>query len=389
MPRWVMFLVFVSVMCVVYGGTHYYLYSRLLSAVGPLTGGVLWVVRAVTVLAAVSFPVARGLVAVSVNPVTRVVDFLAAVWMGVFLYLLLGTLVVDVVGAVLRVAGLLPRLDALLGGRAGVVGVAVVAMTAGGVSMFGLYQARCAAETTVVDVSMRGLPAELDGFRVVHLSDVHIGAIVGTGRLRDVVAQVNALEPDLVLITGDLVDEDANHLEDLAEVLRGFRSRHGVLASTGNHEFYARVDEVVRQAALGNVRYLRNEKTEVAGALLVYGVDDPTVTRMGGKSVPLGEVVGPEAGERPSIVMHHQPRGVEPLVERGVDLVLSGHTHGGQLWPIRLISERIYPYQAGAYRLGRTLLYVSRGTGTWGPPLRVGSPPEVVLLRLHPAPPGG
>ena len=388
MPRWVFFLIFVSVMCVVYGGTHYYVYGLVLAALGPVTSWRLWALRALFVLAAVSFPAARGLTAVSVNPVTRAIEWLAALWMGMFLYVLLGTLTVHILTVVLRVSGLLPSVDGLLGGRVGVVALVVVASGVGLTTLSGLYQARCAAETTVVDVPMKNLPPGLDGFKVAHLSDVHIGVIVGTERLRDLVAQVNGLQPDLVLISGDLVDEDANHLEDLADVLRGFRSPHGVFASTGNHEFYARVDEVVRQAAAGNVRFLRNERVEVAGGLLVYGVDDVTVGQMGGAVVPVDQVVGPDATERPTVVMHHQPRGIEPLVARGVDLILSGHTHAGQLWPLRAISRRIYPYQVGPYQLGKTLLYVSRGTGTWGPPMRVNAPPEVVLYRLHPAPAG-
>ncbi len=157
-----------------------------------------------------------------------------------------------------------------------------------------------------------------------------------------------------------------------------------MLAVTGNHDFFAGIDSVVRCASAGGVHFLRNEMLTVAGAIDVYGVDDPLAARLQGGSPPRFEqVIGSETRQRPSILLCHQPLGYPRLAEMGVGLILSGHTHGGQLWPIAWLSRRFYPYYAGHYQIGASHFYVSRGTGTWGPPMRLGAPPEIVHLHLR------
>jgi hypothetical protein len=159
-----------------------------------------------------------------------------------------------------------------------------------------------------------------------------------------------------------------------------------VLAVTGNHDFFAEIDSVVQASGARGVRFLRNERITVAQAIDVYGIDDPLAARsQGAAPPPLEQIIGPERGERPSIFLCHQPLGYPRLAAMGVGLVLSGHTHGGQLWPITWLAGRIYPYCAGHYRIGASHFYVSRGTGTWGPPMRVGAPAEIVHMHLRAA----
>ena len=384
MPRWLQFLIFISIMLTVYGGAHYYLYHRLLAAIGPPSVTALWALRGAAVALALSFPLARFVVGAGLNAVTVAFEWCAVLWMGAFIYLFFFSLAAHLGGVILGVAGAWPALPHRLGIDPGRAAIALVAVPAMALTLFGVYRAACAAERTDLEVRVKNLPSALDGYVIVQISDVHIGVIVGYRRLSWIVGQVNALKPDLVVITGDLADENAAHLERLAGVLRDFKARDGVLAVTGNHEFYAGVDAVVRNAAAGGVRYLRNEKATVAGAIDVYGIDDPTVTSTGASVVPFDRVIGPEAKERPSILLYHQPRGFEKAAALGIDLMLSGHTHGGQLWPIYHITKLIYAHASGRFDVDGMTHYVSRGIGTWGPPLRVDSPPEVVKITLRP-----
>jgi predicted MPP superfamily phosphohydrolase len=240
--------------------------------------------------------------------------------------------------------------------------------------------------TTEVTIPVRGLDSSLEGLTLVQLSDLHLGMIVGVGRLERIVERVRELNADLVVITGDLVDEDASGLDWMIEPLRRLRSRHGVLAVTGNHEFYTGVSQVERLAAAASIRFLRNEGVTVADGLVVYGMDDPQAAFWGGSRVALEDVVGPKARGSAAILLHHQPIGFERATSMGVDLMLSGHTHAGQLWPIPWISRLLYPWKHGHHVLGTSHMYVSAGVGTWGPPMRVGAPPEIVRITLVRAP---
>jgi predicted MPP superfamily phosphohydrolase len=382
MPR--RFLIFLSIVLSILGGTHYYLYAHLVTGLGPFGTPTLWAIRAVFVLGAISFPLLRVLSRHHVRRLTVLVDWLVVMWLGCVLYAFLLGLAVQVLGALSEWTGLLSVAAPLLGSspqRSGVL--LVVALTAMCV-VVGFVRAQALPRTVNLEVPLAHLPPSLDGFKVIQLSDVHIGTFARLARIRGIVEKVNALVPDLVVITGDLVDEQASQLAPLEPILAALRARHGVLAVPGNHDFFAGIDEVVRRAATCGIRFLRNEKVTIAGALQIYGIDDPMGARLrGGRSVPFESVLGPEVREQPSILLYHQPIRYPRLAEMGVGLVLSGHTHGGQLWPLTYISRLFYPYVSGLFSIGTSHFYVSRGTGTWGPPMRFGVPPEIVVIRLR------
>ena len=384
MPRRFQFLIFLSVFLSILGGTHYYLYSHLVSGLGPFCAPTLWALRAVFVLGAISFPLLRVLARNHVTRLTVLVDWLLVVWLGCAFYAFLLGLAVQLLAALGEWTGLLSVAAPLLGSslpRSAVL--LVVALTALSITA-GFVRAQALPATVNLEVPLAHLPPSLDGFKVVQLSDVHIGTFSRFARVRGIVEQVNALTPDLVVITGDLVDEEASQLAPVEPILAALRAGHGVLAVPGNHDFFAGIDEVVRRAAACGIRFLRNEKVTIAGAIQIYGIDDPTAGRLpGGHSVSFESVLGPEVREQPSILLYHRPEGYPRLAEMGVGLVLSGHTHGGQLWPLTYISRLFYPFGAGHFILGTSHFYVSRGTGTWGPPMRLGVPSEIVAIRLR------
>jgi hypothetical protein len=382
MPRWLMFTAFFLVFGLAVGGAHWYLYRRLRRALGIQARRGRLAVGGALALLALSYPLARGLVHWSYNPFTCGLYQLAGVWMGLGLHLLLWTSAGHLLFALLRAAGWATGLERRLRfglERALFLAGALAALLLAGIA---LLEARSEPELSRLEVPVRGLPEGLDGLRVVQITDVHVGVVVGEERLAAIVAQVNALAPDLVVITGDLVDEDAERFAAVKAPLGSLRARLGVLAVTGNHEFFSNVEASVASASEAGIRFLRNECLELQG-LTVCGLDDPAARRFGDGVPELEEVLGQVPPEWPLLFLYHQPRDFERAVGLGVDLMLSGHTHKGQIWPLVVFSRLIYPRQAGLYEHGGARLYVSRGLGTWGPPMRLGSPPELVELTLR------
>jgi uncharacterized protein len=302
--------------------------------------------------------------------------------MGLVLYFFLLALGSDVAAAVLKLLGALPN---AFGASSLIYRRMWAAAIIGAVLGIGLLAVREAGDLqiTYLEIPLKELPAGGNGFSIVQVSDVHYGMLNRNQKLEFIADQVNRLAPDIVVITGDLVDGSVAHMEDMAIPLAKMKGRHGVFAVTGNHEYFAGVERAVGIMRMANIRVLRNEKVVLPGGIQLLGIDDPTGSRRMGEPNPDFEKLLSTLDPRmPSILLYHQPIQFEKTAAWGVGLQLSGHTHGGQLYPIIYISRLIYPRTPGLHRLGESFLFVSRGAGTWGPPMRLGSPPELVHIRL-------
>jgi predicted MPP superfamily phosphohydrolase len=288
--------------------------------------------------------------------------------MGMLVYLVLGAFGYDV--ARLVTWGALP---------AGRVMTATVAGLAVAITVYGLIEARWIGVTRLT-VRLPNAPAEL---RIVQISDVHLGRLVRETRLEKIVRRVNALQPDVIVITGDLVDAEPSHLEELLPTLRRLQSKHGVFAVTGNHEFFAGVERVEALLERAGVTLLRNRWVDIGGVQLV-GRDDVLATRITGVRTPsLAEILRGIDGTRPVVLLDHTPvTTLAELAARGIQLQLSGHTHQGQLWPFNFLVKQIFRTPYGLVTDGQATIYVNRGIGTWGPPLRVLARPEITLVTL-------
>jgi predicted MPP superfamily phosphohydrolase len=237
-----------------------------------------------------------------------------------------------------------------------------------------------------VTVPIPDLPGALDGFRIVQLTDIHIGATIKNDYVTAVAQAASSLEPDLVAITGDVVDGSVNFLRDDVAPLAEIASRHGIFVCTGNHEYYAGVHEWVAHFRALGMHVLLNEHeliTHRGTQVLVAGVTDYLADSIepSHHSSPSKAMAGaPEHAL--SLLLAHQPRSIHEAAKAGVDLQLSGHTHGGQFFPWTLFAHLAQPYVDGLHDHDGTLIYVSRGTGFWGPPLRLGAPSEITLLTL-------
>ncbi len=272
-------------------------------------------------------------------------------------------------------------------------GAAAVTMVAGGsAGAVGVRGALQAPELVEVEVPVKGLPPALVGFRVAQISDLHVGPTIGRSFVEEVVQRVNALDADMVAITGDLVDGTVARLGQHVAPLAALRSRHGSFFVTGNHEYYSGVEPWLQELERLDIQILRNARVELthsdsegrSAVLDVLGVDDWRARSLAeGHGHDLARACEGRDPSHPSLLLAHQPRAVHDAAKHGVDLMLSGHTHGGQIWPWGYFVRLIQPYVAGLHQHGdRTWIHVNRGTGYWGPPMRILTPPEITLVTL-------
>ncbi|WP_426731522.1 metallophosphoesterase [Myxococcus faecalis] len=260
------------------------------------------------------------------------------------------------------------------------------AIAGGGLASYGHWRAFAPPMVTEIAIRIPKLPRALDGLSIVQLTDIHVGPFIQRRFMDELVRQANALKPDLFAITGDLVDGDVPTLGPSVAALRDLRSRYGSYFVTGNHDYYS--GDVAWTTFLQSldIQSLRNRHVRIgdAGASLdLVGVDDWSGwKRRNQKGYDLDLALQGRDPERAAVLLAHQPANFKVAAERGMDLQISGHTHGGQLVPMTLLINFAWEHVAGLYRHQDSHIYVSRGCGFWGPPMRVGSPPELVKLVL-------
>lgn len=253
------------------------------------------------------------------------------------------------------------------------------------VSAYGLWDAR-RVRVERVALSSPKLSPQNGVLRIALISDVHLGVLVGPRRLRRIVERLEDLDADVVLSAGDLVDGQADRVSLLVPLLDALRPRYGKFAVTGNHEYYVGIDHALEFHERAGFKVLSGEAVDITNEVSIAGVDDPTGRRMGRSShADEHEVLGRVPRERFTILLKHQPI-VDARAPAMFDLQLSGHVHRGQIFPFGCLVRLAYPVRTGLAQLASgAALYVSRGTGTWGPPMRVGAPPEITLIEIAPA----
>jgi len=359
MNRTMQYVAFYGVFFLVLYGMHVYVFlrlNRLLVFASPRT------CFAVCTLLALSFPLCSLLEKFAPSTPSMLLYALASIWLGVVFLLFSFLLVYEPVRFFLP---LKPQ-------TAGAVIVAAVAL----LSVYGLVNALFIIVTRV-EIPVRGLAAPLT---IVQLSDIHVGTIHNSGYLKRVVAKTNELQPDMVLITGDLFDGIGPVNRHTVAPLKELQAK--AFFVIGNHERYDGVAKVARVLEDTGVTMLRNEVATCKG-LQIVGVDFPEREGIKDNRVVHGL---PFDKTQPSLLMFHAPHGLEDALQAGITVQLSGHTHNGQLFPFTLLTRPFFQHIHGLHRVGSMYLYVSAGTGTWGPPMRIGSHSEITLIQLIPAP---
>lgn len=235
---------------------------------------------------------------------------------------------------------------------------------------------------TKVDVKIKNLKAPLN---IVQISDVHIGQSLGKEFFDEIVNNINALKADIVVITGDLIDLHVSKIGDKLEGLKDIQSKFGVYFVTGNHEYFHGVEEICAYLKSLHVKVLNNESVVIDERINLVGVNDLTGKRTGILPPDLKKAMAYVRKDLPTILLAHQPKFVKEIKNYPIDLVLSGHTHAGQIFPFGLLVMLDQPYLYGLHQHSKnTQIYVSSGAGYWGPPIRVMAPSEIVKLRLVP-----
>ncbi|MEM6533519.1 MAG: metallophosphoesterase [Myxococcota bacterium] len=384
MGRVLSIVVFLSVLSLVVGGGHYYLWARWVRDT-ELPNPWPSLVTAALVFAGVAMIAAPILYRLLDGGWAKGLIVPAYLWFGMAFYAVL-----------LLAAGDIGKLFSHLGTGEFVPArrLAMVRAFSGGAALGSLLLTGAAVRAATripavkkVRVTLQKLPKTLKGLRLVQLSDIHIGPTVTKAYLEGVVEKVNALKPDLVVITGDLVDGSVKELGDAVSPLADLVTRYGVFFSTGNHEYYSGVRQWMEFLPTLGLRVLRNERIELehnGARFFLAGVDDHTAAGFGhGHGPDYDKALGGLSPEDTVILLAHQPVQIKYATRIGVDLVLSGHTHGGQLWPFGALVLLAQPYISGLHRHDeRAQIYVSRGTGYWGPPMRLGAPAEITELEL-------
>ncbi len=365
-----------------YGSLHAYFFLKLRAAFA-LGGAAQAILMVLLVLGLVAPIVVRMAERAGLEFLVHFMAWTGYVWMAVVLLFFSAALLLDLfrlivsaVGLVLGrdVAGYLPSARALF---------FLPLAAALAISGYGFFEAR-QIRTERVEIRSAKLPRSMEKIRIVQISDVHVGVLVRGERLAEILRRVRAESPDLLVATGDLVDGQLDSMAEAAAQLREIRPRYGKFAVTGNHEFYAGLDDAVEFIRQSGFTLLRQEVATVAGAIDLAGVDDPTIRHTGPRGGLSDREVLSGGGGSYAILLKHQPH-VEKDAPGAFDLQLSGHTHKGQIFPFSLITRGVFSFHSGNYRLANdVLLHVSRGTGTWGPPIRFLSPPEITVIDLIP-----
>jgi len=359
------------------GLLHYYIGSRLLPAFGlsTLPLALAWAGLALSVLLIPASLIARH---IARPPLADRLTWAGSIAMGLFSSVLVLTAVRDL--ALILAADHLPAAFDTLSAQ----GVIVLAAL---VTLAGFINARRTASVVTVDVPLANLPDALHGFTIAQISDIHVGPTIKRGYLDRIVDRVNTLQPDLIAVTGDLVDGSVRDLAPHTEPLKRLAARYGAYFVTGNHEYYSNAHAWIAEVERLGVKVLMNEHVVLdhGGAqLVVAGVTDYTAHQFDPRhrSDPLAALAGAPADAAARVLLAHQPRSAEAAADAGFDLQLSGHTHGGQFFPWNLFVPLQQPFTAGLHKLRDLWVYTSRGTGYWGPPKRFGAPSEITRLRL-------
>jgi hypothetical protein len=271
-----------------------------------------------------------------------------------------------------------------------VASAAAVPLLAALASLIGFVNARRRARIVDVEVPLANLPEALHGFTIAQISDIHVGSTIKRSYVDAIVDAVNQLGADMIAVTGDLVDGSVRDLAPHTAPLARLAAKHGAYLVTGNHEYYSGEPAWTAEFRRLGLRVLKNEHVVLnhhGAAVVVAGVTDYSAHLFdpAQRSDPGVALAGAPAGAGAKLLLAHQPRTAPAASAAGFDLQLSGHTHGGQFWPWNLFVRLQQPFTAGLHRLNHLWVYVSRGTGYWGPPTRLGVPSEITLLRLVPA----
>ncbi len=377
------FIIFFSIFFTIYGLSNYYIYIRGAQAI-PSGSSLKTPYVVLFLIISSSFIVGRILERFTLSFISELFVWIGSIWLAAMLYFFLAIVFLDLIRLLNHFFHFFPSCVtndyAKTKAVTGLVTLCAVTilLTAGFINALTL-------QIRTLEITIPKKVAEMKSMNIVAVSDIHLGTIIGRKRFDRIVEKINALQPDIVLFPGDIVDEDLAPVikDNLGESLKNIKPKYGVYAITGNHEYIGGVEEACRYLTEHGVTMLRDTAIKINHTLFLIGREDRSIGQFQGKRrKTLEELMQGVDTTSPVILMDHQPFHLEEAVRNRVDLQLSGHTHHGQLWPLNLITNRVYEISWGYLKKEQTHIYVSSGAGSWGPPIRLGNTPEIVNIRL-------
>jgi len=353
MRRIIQLAMFMSVIFVVFLALNYFIFSTM----GNLLGLSHTTIYSLAILFAISFPAANVLERTVSHAFTRAFYTVSSAWMGISIIVIFTIIAYEILNLIFYI----PSLTAAVG---------VIAFA----SVISAYSILNSINLEVKDIKI-DIPTLKRDIKIVQLSDIHLGSVRNSGFIKKIVEKTNALNPDMVLITGDTVDGSAKLHPNMLSAIDTLIAPAFLVI--GNHEVYEGLGNVFEVLKTTKINILRDEMVEIQG-IQIIGVDY-SYEKNHLKGV-LSQLKIDES--KPSVLMYHVPTEVEAANDAGIDLQISGHTHKGQLFPFNFLGRLVFPYFNGLYSFNGTSLYVSQGTGTWGPPMRFGSRNEITLIEL-------
>ncbi len=378
------FIIFFSIVLVIYGLLNTYIFTRFLQCIPAGSSFRVWAIVLFWVVAG-SFIVARFLERIYPCDFTEVMTWIWSFWLGAMAYFVMAVLLLDFARLINHFIPIFPQIFYADYQKTKLItlfittGIVMITITAGFIN----------ARNPVVRTLDLNIAKSVQGSKTLKIamaSDIHLATLVGKRGASRLVRMINGLHPDIILLAGDLVDEDLKPVirRNLGETLSNFYAPLGVYAITGNHEYIGGAEEAVAYLTAHNIKFLSDTAELIDNRFYLAGRDDRDKTRFTGKPrKPLVDILNGVDHSYPIILMDHQPFQLSIPEQLGVDLQLSGHTHHGQIWPFNYITNAIYEVSWGYKKKGNTNFYVSCGYGTWGPPMRIGNRPEVVSITLH------
>lgn len=378
------FIIFISIFFVLYGLSNYYILVRGLQSI-PLNSSLRLYYVVIFLFISLSFILGRTIENYWLSPVSTVLIWIGSFWFAAMLYFFISLILIDFLRLLNSLFSIFPKM--ILNNYAYTKGLLaiVISILVFSIISIGYWNAR---SPIIREINIRIHKDNISekSINLVIASDIHLGTIVGKERLDKIVATINSLKADIVLLPGDIIDEDIEPAirDKLGESLKRISSKYGVFAVTGNHEYIGGVERACRYLAENNIRVLRDESVLINNSIYLVGREDRSINRFAGRQrKSLKDLLLKVDKRRPIVLLDHQPFQIEEGVTNSVDVQISGHTHHGQLWPLNYITEAVYELSWGYKKDGDRHIYVSCGVGTWGPPVRLGNRPEIVRMKLE------
>ena len=377
------FIIFFSIVLLVHLSVNYYLFRHT----RPLFNFEGWLgigFKVVFILLVLSYPIGRTLERLLPSVTSEFIAKVGAFWLGAMLYLTLFFLLFDLAKLLFHLTGFpsfLSPSNGVVYFRKLVIGIySIVALI-----LFAGYINALYPRVNKLEIKTEKGINGFEKLRIGMASDIHLGSIISNGRLDRFVRMMNEQKPDIILLAGDIFDEDLGPVikNDMGKLLSQLKAPLGVYAVTGNHEYIGGVVPAVNYLETHNIRVVRDTAILVDGFLNVVGREDKQANVMGGITrKALRQIVSGIDISLFTILLDHQPYNLNEAVENGIDLQLSGHTHHGQMFPFNFITKAIFEVSRGLKKIGNTHVYVSTGFGTWGPPVRIGNRPEIAVIEV-------